>query len=102
MSNKRGRKAGSGSFVSVTLADLNAALKPHARVIIWGRYAQMLGLSGSRVDAKPDSLVAAVSAGQSEVELETFGENKPEAKTSSQDKPDIFPKVSVELENFED
>lgn len=100
MSNKRGRKAGSGSFVSVTLADLNATLKPHARVIIWGRYAQMLGLSGKPVDAKPDALVAAVTAGQTDLELETFGEEK--AAKPAAEKPDIFPKVSVELENFED
>jgi len=100
--NKRGRKAGSGSFVSVTLADLNAALKPNARVIIWGRYAQMLGLAGKKIDAKPDTLVAAVAGGKSDVELETFGE-EPKAKTDAViEKPDIVPKVSVELESFDD
>lgn len=100
MSTKRGRKAGSGSFVSVTLADLNAALKPNARVIIWGRYAQMLGLAGKKIDAKPDALVAAVAGGKSDVELDTFGEET-EQKNSA-DKPDIMPKVSVELESFDD
>ena len=41
---KRGRKAGSGSFAQVSLEELNRVLKPNARVIVWGRYAQMLGL----------------------------------------------------------
>lgn len=100
MSNKRGRKAGSGSFVSVTLADLNASLKPNARVIIWGRYAQMLGLSGKKIDAKPDALVAAVAGGKSDVELETFGEE--DAPKATGERPDIVPKVSVELESFDD
>jgi len=100
MSTKIGRKAGSGSFVSVTLADLNAALKPNARVIIWGRYAQMLGLAGKKIDAKPDALIAAVAGGKSDVELETFG-NETETKQSTE-KPDIMPKVSVELESFDD
>jgi hypothetical protein len=106
MSTKRGRKAGSGSFVSVTLADLNAALKPNARVIIWGRYAQMLGLTGKKIDAKPDALIAAVAGGKSDVEFETFekdtnGETCPSEKDNSA-KPDILPKVSVELESFDD
>ena len=108
MSTKRGRKAGSGSFVSVTLADLNSALKPNARVIVWGRYAQMLGLAGKRIDAKPDALVAAVAGGKGDVELETFekdtnGEMHPSDKDSKhEEKPDIVPKVSVELESFDD
>jgi hypothetical protein len=113
MSTKRGRKAGSGSFVSVTLADLNAALKPNARVIIWGRYAQMLGLAGKKIDAKPDALIAAVAGGKSDVELDTFDEEVPEKiKSLAEDvlklnkpdaeKPDIMPKVSVELESFDD
>jgi len=99
--NKRGRKAGSGSFVSVTLADLNATLKPNARVIVWGRYAQMLGLAGKKIDAKPDALIAAVAGGKGEVEIETFGEEK-EVKATATEKPDIVPKVSVELESFDD
>jgi hypothetical protein len=100
MSTKRGRKAGSGSFVSVTLADLNAALKPNARVIIWGRYAQMLGLAGKKIDAKPDALIAAVAGGKGDVELDTFGEET-EVKHPTE-KPDIMPKVSVELESFDE
>lgn len=108
MSTKRGRKAGSGSFVSVTLADLNAALKPNARVIIWGRYAQMLGLDGKKIDAKPDALIAAVAGGKSDVELETFekdtnAETRPSEKDRKhEERPDILPKVSVELESFDD
>jgi hypothetical protein len=106
MSTKRGRKAGSGSFVSVTLADLNAALKPNARVIIWGRYAQMLGLAGKKIDAKPDALIAAVAGGKGDVELETFEKDTndeicPFEKDNSL-KPDIMPKVSVELESFDE
>ena len=104
MSTKRGRKAGSGSFVSVTLADLNAALKPSARVIVWGRYAQMLGLGGKKIDAKPDALIAAVAGGKSDVELETFDgvKSTEEKPVHATEKPDIVPKVSVELESFDD
>jgi hypothetical protein len=112
MSTKRGRKAGSGSFVSVTLADLNAALKPNARVIVWGRYAQMLGLGGKKIDAKPDALIAAVAGGKSDVELDTFDQVPEKIKSLAEDvlklnkpdteKPDIVPKVSVELESFDD
>ena len=108
MSTKRGRKAGSGSFMSVTLAELNAALKPGARVIVWGRYAQMLGLDGKKIDAKPDALIAAVAGGKGDVELETFEKDRnPEASPSNKDrtneeKPDIVPKVSVELQSFDD
>jgi hypothetical protein len=118
MSTKRGRKAGSGSFMSVTLAELNAALKPGARVIVWGRYAQMLGLDGKKIDAKPDALIAAVAGGKSDVELETFekdtksetspsnkdtkSETSPSNKDRHEDKEDIVPKVSVELQSFDD
>ena len=103
MSTKRGRKAGSGSFVSVPLSELNATLKPNARVIVWGRYAQMLGLGGKKIDAKPDALIAAVAGGKNDVELDTFGAEpaKPKAENVSVEKPDIVPKVSVELESFE-
>jgi hypothetical protein len=105
MTTKRGRKAGSGSFVSVTLAELNAALKPTARVIVWGRYAQMLGLSGKKIDAKPEALIAAVAGGKGDVELETF-EDEAEAteKTEKSGAPlltELVQKVSVELESFE-
>jgi len=107
MSTKRGRKAGSGSFMSVTLAELNAALKPGARVIVWGRYAQMLGLDGKKIDAKPDALIAAVAGGKGDVELETFekdtkSETGPSNKDRHEDKEDIVPKVSVELQSFDD
>jgi len=100
---KRGRKAGSGSFVSVSLSDLNATLKPNARVIVWGRYAQMLGLGGKKIDAKPDALVAAVAGGKAEVELDDFGATEPK-KEEFKAGPlltELIPKVSVELESFE-
>jgi hypothetical protein len=107
---KRGRKAGSGSFVSVTLADLNAALKPTARVIVWGRYAQMLGLTGKKIDAKPDALIAAVAGGKGDVELEEFDEMIEEETETVKGKEkiggplltELIPKVSVELESFDD
>jgi hypothetical protein len=86
--------------MSVSLSELNATLKPNARVIVWGRYAQMLGLSGKKIDAKPDALVAAVAGGKAEVELEDF-EGVPTPKDRAEDKPDIVQKVSVELESFD-
>lgn len=94
---KRGRKAGSGSFAQVTLEDLNRVLKPGARVIVWGRYAQMLGLDGKKVEAKYDTLVAAVNGGTAEAELETF-DNKKEKKEIAHE--ELVPKPDVTLEVF--
>lgn len=73
---KRGRKAGSGSFVQISLDELNKVLKPNARVIVWGRYAQMLGLEGRKVEANYENLVAASSGGTSEVLINDFIEDK--------------------------
>jgi hypothetical protein len=96
---KRGRKAGSGSFAQVSLEELNRVLKPNARVIVWGRYAQMLGLDGKKVEAKHDTLVAAVNGGTAEVELETFGSAKSENK-KVEHQEDLIPKPEVTLEVF--
>lgn len=102
---KRGRKAGSGSFIQVSLEDLNRVLKPNARVMVWGKYAQMLGLTGKLVEATNENLIAAVQGGTTEIELETFDE-KPlaeEIKLSQLPKaiePDLVPKPSVSLEIF--
>ena len=97
---KRGRKAGSGSFAQVSLEELNRVLKPNARVIVWGRYAQMLGLDGKKVEAKHDTIVAAVNGGTAEVELETFGNAKAENKKQEPYQEDLVPKPSVTLEVF--
>jgi NCAIR mutase (PurE)-related protein len=97
---KRGRKAGSGSFAQVSLEELNRVLKPNARVIVWGRYAQMLGLEGKKVEAKHETLVAAVSGGTADIELETFGNAKPENKKHEAHQEDLVPKPSVTLEVF--
>lgn len=100
---KRGRKAGSGSFVSVTLEDLNRVLKPNARIIVWGRYAQMLGLDGKQIEAKHETLVAAVSGGTTEVEIKSFGANNNTKSTDvkREDKAeDLIPKPEVSLEVF--
>jgi hypothetical protein len=97
---KRGRKAGSGSFAQVSLEELNRVLKPNARVIVWGRYAQMLGLEGKKVEAKHETLVAAVSGGTTNVELETFGNAKTENKKQETYQEDLVPKPSVTLEVF--
>ena len=97
---KRGRKAGSGSFAQVSLEELNRVLKPNARVIVWGRYAQMLGLEGKKVEAKHETLVAAVSCGTTNVELETFGNTKTENKKQEPYQEDLVPKPSVTLEVF--
>lgn len=102
---KRGRKAGSGSFIQVSLEDLNRVLKPNARVMVWGKYAQMLGLSGKLVEATNENLVAAVHGGTTEIELETFGGDDPKeeiklAQAPKAFEPDLIPKPSVSLEIF--
>jgi hypothetical protein len=102
---KRGRKSGSGSFVQVSLGELNNVLKPGAKVIVWARYASMLGLQGNPVEAKYDVLMAAVHGGQTEFEVQNFeadfseGEEKFE-NTEKNEKPDLTPKPSVSLEVF--
>jgi hypothetical protein len=96
---KRGRKAGSGSFAQVSLEELNRVLKPNARVIVWGRYAQMLGLDGKKVEAKHETLIAAVNGGTAEVELETFGNAKSENKKVAHQE-DLVPKPEVTFEVF--
>ena len=102
MTTKRGRKAGSGSFVSVTLAELNAALKPTARVIVWGRYAQMLGLQGKKIDAKPEALIAAVAGGKGDVVLDDFTTDTDTAKSTAPLLTELVPKVSIELQSFDE
>jgi len=97
---KRGRKAGSGSFAQVSLEELNRVLKPNARVIVWGRYAQMLGLDGKKIEAKYDTLVAAVNGGTTDVELETFGNAKQENKKKELAQEELVPKPEITLEVF--
>ena len=97
---KRGRKAGSGSFVSVSLEDLNKALKPSARVVVWGRYAQMLELDSRPVEAKHDTLVASVNSGAAEVVMDTFGEKTPEVNKTTEVKEDLVQKPDVTLDIF--
>jgi hypothetical protein len=99
---KRGRKAGSGSFMQVSLEELNRVLKPNARVVIWSRYGQMLGIEGKKIEANYDTLVAAVKGGTTEVEIETFGA-QPVAKqeVKKQDNTEeLVPKPSVSFEVF--
>jgi hypothetical protein len=106
---KRGRKSGSSSFIQVSLSDLNNALKPGAKVIIWNRYASMLGLEGKPVEAKYDVLMASVGSGTTEFELEDFENAKFTNDSSkntepliSQDKntEDLVQKPQVSFEIF--
>jgi hypothetical protein len=115
---KRGRKSGSGSFIQVSLSELNGVLKPNAKVIVWGRYANMLGLSGKPVEAKHDVLVASINSGKTELQLESFGQDESYADEitdsedvevgcagrisddSSEEETDLVQKPSVSLEIF--
>jgi hypothetical protein len=105
---KRGRKAGTGSFIQVSLDDLNKCLKPNAKVIVWNRYASMLGLQGKPVEAKYDVLVASVNSGNVDMNIENFDKNpdanlsQPPQKSSISDTPvpDLIPKPSVTLDIF--
>jgi hypothetical protein len=117
---KRGRKSGSGSFIQVSLAELNSVLKPNAKVIVWGRYANMLGLSGKPVEAKHEVLVASINSGKTELHIEEFSEDdisldENEASTpspelgcmgrvsddeSEDEVPDLVLKPQVSLEVF--
>lgn len=107
---KRGRKSGSSSFVQVSLSELNNVLKPGAKVIVWNRYASMLGLEGKPVEAKYDVLIAAVNGGKTEFELDSFDssdegrslekEAKQEKNTQGHIQEDLVQKPSVALEIF--
>lgn len=100
---KRGRKAGSGSFVSIPLAELNAVLKPTANVIVWSRFADALSLTGRKVSAKADQLISSVEGGKTTPELEVFDTDikdaVPVAPTTlpSGERPDLVPRPSVHL-----
>jgi hypothetical protein len=59
-----------------------------------------LGLEGKKVEAKHETLVAAVSGGTTNVELETFGNAKAENKKQEPYQEDLVPKPSVTLEVF--
>jgi len=64
----------------------------------------MLGLSGKKIDAKPDALIAAVAGGKGDVVLEDF-EGVAETDTVKSAAPlltDLVPKVSIELQSFDE
>ena len=117
---KRGRKAGSGSFVSIPLSELNSVLKPTAMVVVWSRYADALSLSGRKVFAKADQLISSVEGGKSAPLLEVFDDPIKDAISVSPavptpaptfnpaipaapvafpsgEKPDLVPRPSVHL-----
>lgn len=107
---KRGRKSGSSSFVQVSLSELNNVLKSGAKVIVWNRYASMLGLEGKPVEAKYDVLIAAVNGGKTEFEIDEFDspgaeqslekEFRPEKISQDHLQEDLVQKPSVALEIF--
>ena len=102
---KRGRKTGQGSFMQVCLGDLNNVLKPNAKVIVWGRYANMLGLNGKIVDAKHDVLIASINSGKTELDFNDFNAEqnslaKPQDVTPQNPEVDLVQKPSVSLEVF--
>jgi hypothetical protein len=57
----RGKTKGAGSFVTVSLKQLNTILRDEANVIVSRRFAETLGLGGIRIEGSPKS-------------METFGE----------------------------
>jgi|LakMenEpi03Aug12_release.lakeMendotaPanAssembly.Ray.scaffolds.fasta_scaffold734755_2 hypothetical protein len=98
---KRGRKQGSGSFIQVSLEELNKVLKPNARVIIWNRYAQILGLTGKKIEANYENLIAASSGGTSETLITNFCEDndslKQEHKTPKNEELIQKPEVTLDI-----
>jgi hypothetical protein len=103
---KRGRKAGTTSFVQVSLDDLNKTLKPNAKVIIWNRYASMLGIEGKPIEAKYDVLIASVNSGNVDMTIDNFDvplDNSSKISHNAEVQapvPDLIPKPSVSLEIF--
>lgn len=62
-----GRTVGSGSFVSVSLSELNRILKPEAMIIVNRRFAELLKLKSKSFSATTGNLK---NASEPEVEIE--------------------------------
>jgi len=69
---KRGRKAGSVSFCNVSLEELNRVLKPGARVVVSIKYAEMIGLHGSKIQATPSLISSMADNIKVDVHVEQF------------------------------
>lgn len=73
---KRGRKVGAVSFCKITLEELNRILKPTAQVIVSIRYAEMIGLSGTRIVADTNTVSTLASTVSVDVQVEEFDEGE--------------------------
>lgn len=72
-------KASKG-FCSVTLAELNAKLKPDARVVVSKRYAAMVGLDNAPLKMNKDFLGSVAGSASLDVALQTFDAPKQNKK----------------------
>lgn len=99
---KRGRKAGSVSFMQVSLKELNRVLKPEANVIVSVRYAQLVGLSGKPVSSTLDVMTYAAASGKADLKLESFEEveHKPNLTPLDKDKEDKPPAVQASVTDW--
>jgi hypothetical protein len=77
---KRGRQAGSVSFMQVSLKELNRILKPDAHVILSLKYAMLVGLEGKPVGGDMTVFEYAVNSGKADAVLETFDGAAPDAE----------------------
>jgi hypothetical protein len=69
---KRGRKAGSVSFCKISLSELNRVLKPTAQVIVSLKYAEMVGLHGSMIEADTSYVKALAENASAQIDVENF------------------------------
>jgi hypothetical protein len=114
---KRGRQAGSVSFMQASLKELNRILKPDAHVILSLKYAMLVGLEGKPVGGDMTVFEYAVNSGKAEAVLETFDgadtdsegsghEEIPEPKDlkkgADQDNDEYVPPLQAELQSFDD
>jgi hypothetical protein len=106
MSAKRGRKAGSFSFLRVPLAELNRVLKPEASVIVGYKYAVLVGLSGDPIKSENNIVEAIASSNSCQIEVEDFGDTDtdPTEENESHEVTEIdeysFIRPVIEVEDF--
>jgi hypothetical protein len=93
---KRGRKVGAVSFCKVSLAELNRILKPSANVVVSLRYAEMIGLDGSKISADTATIKAVANHVAADVKVESFDEKYVAKKKDFSEDAGLKPVIQVE------
>jgi len=93
---KRGRKVGAVSFCKVSLAELNRILKPSANVVVSLRYAEMIGLDGSKISADTSTIKAVANHVNADVRVESFDGKYVQKKKDVLEDTGLRPVIEIE------